>query len=75
MQDFTVEETNLICVFNTSDRHRLIEDLNASLPDTEDDPEMTELTKNVLDKLGKMTDAEFAALDLIPADDQEEMED
>lgn len=73
MEIFTVEEVGLICVFDKSSRVRLMEDLRASLPDT-DDPEIAELTQNVLNRLETMTDAEFAALDLIPADDDDETE-
>ena len=56
-----------MCVFDTSGRDKLIEDLRGSLDDT-DDPDMTELMRGVLDRLEAMADAEFDALGLVEPD-------
>ena len=73
-EQFTVEETNLICVFNHSRRDMLIAELEAALPSF-DDPDMTDLAQTVLDGLCNMTDAEFDALDFYPEfEDYEEQE-
>jgi len=74
MEKFTVEEMALMCIFDTSSRARLTEELRESLDDT-DDADMAELTRQVLDRLDGMTDAEFDALGLDPEfilDEQEE---
>ena len=71
---FTVEEINLICAFDHDGRDALIAELEAALPDF-DEPDMTELAKTVLDRLCKMTDAEFDAFDFYPEfEDYEEQE-
>jgi len=67
MEKFTIEELGLICVFDTSSRDKLIEDLRGSLDDA-DDPDMAELMGGVVDRLEAMTDAEFDALGLVEPD-------
>jgi hypothetical protein len=62
---FTVEEINLICIFDTSGRDRLIAELTGAAADFEDG-ELRELAASVLGKLSKMTGAEFSALELFP---------
>ena len=64
---FTVEESNLICVFAGESREDVIEDINGALPYL-DDEDMVELSQRVLDKLQNMTDEEFANLDLEAAE-------
>lgn len=66
--EFTLEETGLMAVFDTSDRSRLLSGIRESLPDLRE-PEMKELANSVLHKLEAMTDQEFAALDLAPGYD------
>ena len=68
---FSVEEENLICIFDVENRAALIGDLNNALPYF-DEPELCELTENVIAKLNKMTDAEFSALIVCPAYDSED---
>lgn len=63
---FTVEEINLICIFDMSSRNALIVELTAVLPEF-DEPEITEIAIAVLTKLNQMSDADFAALELYPA--------
>jgi hypothetical protein len=67
---FTVEEENLICVYGASGRDALISDIRAALPDY-DEPEMRDIAESALKKLEAMTNAEFSALTLSPAYDDE----
>ena len=59
MGKFTVEEINLMCVFNTDSRMKLMEDIGRVLPHLKES-EMEELAGNVLTKLQNITDEEFA---------------
>ena len=74
MMDFTHDEINLMAIYNTGSRAGLIEELTAMRGYLEaDETELRELTDSVITKLGKLSDAEFDALDLVP--DFDEMED
>ncbi|MEA5058980.1 MAG: transposon-transfer assisting family protein [Candidatus Pelethousia sp.] len=57
MEHFTVEETNLICIYISDTRAELIEEITGALPFM--DEEMRILADHTLDKLRAMTDAEF----------------
>jgi hypothetical protein len=72
---FTVEEINLMCIFNTNSRNELIFELIDAITDFEDD-ELFEIAQNALNKVSKMSDADFAALDFYPVydDDDDETE-
>ena len=72
MQIFTVEEINLVCIYDTDTRAGLLADLRQALPDIAD-PELREITENAAAKLEGMTDAEYAEIKpgLIPAEDYE----
>lgn len=59
MSNFTVEEINLMCVFEANGRTELIEDIGRVLPHL-DDKDMEELANRVIGKLQNMTDEEFA---------------
>ncbi|MEY8518350.1 transposon-transfer assisting family protein [Lachnospiraceae bacterium 29-84] len=66
---FTVEESNLICVFASESkavtlesRSRVIEDIERVLPYLED-TDMLELSGRVIGKLRDMTDEEFKQLE------------
>lgn len=59
MGKFTVEEINLMCVFESADRTELIRDISQVLPHLQGD-EMGELAEQTLRKLERMTDEEFA---------------
>lgn len=63
--DFTIEEINLMCVYDTSDRGRLLTGIRESLPHLLE-PELKELAHGVIDRLEAMTDREFTALVLDP---------
>jgi len=62
---FTVEEVNLMCIFDTSNRTTLTNGLIEALPDF-DEPELIDITVSTLAKLSEMSDAEFSALKLYP---------
>ena len=57
---FNVEETNLMCCFDTSSRSKLISEMK-HLPLNDLDHEIAELLYYTVQKLEKMTDAEFDA--------------
>lgn len=71
MNDFTVEEINLICIFDTSSRARLISEMK-SLPLNGLDVEMQELLFRVVSKIEKMNDEEFSRCDFSPAEFMDE---
>ena len=60
---FTVEESNLICVFAGESRSEVIEDIERALPYL-DNTDMLELSNRVIGKLRDMTDEEFEQLEL-----------
>lgn len=72
--NFTVEEINFMCIFDTSDKGRLLTGIRECLPELLE-PELKELAQDVIRRLEAMTNREFAALDLAPEyDDEEETE-
>ncbi|MBQ2955250.1 MAG: transposon-transfer assisting family protein [Clostridia bacterium] len=69
MERFTIEEINLMCIYDTGTRSGLI----AALTDTlgylqADEAELRTLAESVISRLNAMTDAEYAQLmpSLIP---------
>ncbi len=64
---FTVEESNLICIFAGESRNEAIEDIERALPYLED-TDMAELSGRVIRKLRDMTDEEFEQLELTEAE-------
>ena len=64
---FTVEESNLICIFQSNSRTKVMEDISRVLEHI-DDTDMIELCENVLEKLGKMSDKEFETLEFKSAE-------
>ena len=76
MSRFTVEETNLMCIYNTGSRANLLSELTEMQSHlAADETELLALTKTVMDKLSAMSDEDFENLsgELIP--DFEEQED
>lgn len=60
MDKFTVEETNLICIYNTGTREGLLEELSEMQTHLEqDETELIELTKSVINKISAMSDGDF----------------
>ena len=67
MKNFTYEEVNLMALYNTGNRGRLIEVLTAMRSYlTRSQAELRALTDSTLAKRASMTDAEFDALELYP---------
>ena len=64
---FTVEESNLICIFAGEGRNEVIEDMERALSYLED-TDMEELSHRVIGKLRNMTDKEFKQLELTEAE-------
>ena len=67
MSNFTVEEINLMCVFDAEGRTELIEDIGRVLPYL-DEKDMEEIANRVIGKLQNMTDEEFAEVVLEAAE-------
>ena len=69
--NFTFEEMNLMCIYNTGSRTGLIDSLTEMRKHLEqDEVELSALTDSTLEKLQQMTDAEFEALELYPDFDE-----
>jgi hypothetical protein len=64
-EQFTVEEINLMCIFDTSSRDALIASLAAAIPGF-DEPELVEIAEGAINRLSLMSSAGFAALELFP---------
>lgn len=67
MDNFTVEEINLMCVFEGQDRAGMIADIKNVIPHIQDS-DMAELAEQVLGKLEVMSDEEFAGITLEAAE-------
>jgi len=68
MDKFSVEEINLMCIYDTSSRESLLSDLRASLADVYD-PEMREVFESTIAKLEVLSDGEFSEIGFYIADD------
>lgn len=63
MSIFTLEERNLICIYNTGSRIGLLSELTQMKTHLEgDETELLELTQSVMDKVATMTDGEFDSM-------------
>ena len=65
---FTVEETNLMCIYDTSSRTALLNDLVTGRRDVYD-PDMAAIFESPITKLEALTDEEFTDIGLYYADD------
>lgn len=71
MGNFTFEEMNLLCIYNTGSRTGLIETLTEMRGElSPEESELRELTDSALSKLWGMSDAEFGELELYPDFDE-----
>ena len=71
MGNFTFEEMNLMCIYNTGSRTGLIDSLREMHGElSPEETELRELTDSALGKLQAMSDAEFAELELYPDFDE-----
>ena len=64
----TVEEINFMCVFGTSDRMKMMEEIRRAMPHIKDS-DMEELAGQVLRKLDGMTDKEFLKISFEAAEE------
>ena len=64
---FTVEEYNLISIFASKNRTRVMRDISNAIPHL-DDEEMIDLSLRVVDKLKAMSDEEFEKLEIEAAE-------
>ncbi len=63
MSKFTLEEKNLICIYNTGSRTGLISELTKMQTHLEqDETELLELAQSVMDKVTAMSDGEFDSI-------------
>lgn len=67
----SVEEMNLMCIFDHSGRGELMEDISASIPYI-DDVDMLSLMEQTVTLLSGMSEDEFAELVFEPALDEDE---
>ena len=63
----TVEETNLLSIYNEGGKRGLIENINAALPFVDED--MRELAKRTLSKVDALTEEEYAELAIYTAEE------
>ena len=67
MGNFTFEEMNLMCIYNTGSREGLMRELREMRGYIgADQPELLTMTDSTLQKLESISDAEFAELELYP---------
>ncbi len=67
MGNFTFEEMNLLCIYNTGSRTGLIDALTEMRGElSPEEVELRELTDCALMKLRAMSDAKFSELELFP---------
>ena len=76
MGNFTFDEINLMCIYNTGTKEGLMDALKEMRGYLEpDEAELLALTDSTLEKLAPMSVAEFESLDLYPDFDGKEDED
>lgn len=67
MDNFTFEEQNLMCIYNTGTRRGLMTELETMMGHlAPDETELRAMADSALIKLRGISDADFAALDLFP---------
>lgn len=67
MEKFSIEEINLMCIYDTGTRAGLIEELKGIMPElTIEDEELAELIQMTIKKLAEISDQEYRNLILIP---------
>lgn len=67
MMDFTNDEMNLMCIYDTGNRTELINALSEMRKElSTDEIELRELTDSTLNKLSAMSDEDYAKLELYP---------
>ena len=65
--NFTNDEMNLMCIYNTGSRESLMQELREMRGYIgADQPELLAMTDSALQKLDKISDEEFTKLELFP---------
>lgn len=73
--NFTNDELNLMCIYDTGTRTGLIEALSTMREQLEEDEtELMQMTDSALKKLNAMSDADYEALELFPDFDEEDID-
>lgn len=67
MKHFTVEETNLLSIYADSSKPALLKNIRDALPYM--DADLRELAERTMQKVGALTDAEYAELAVYAADE------
>ena len=71
--NFTHDEMNLMCIYDTGTRTGLIKALSEMLGELgTDEVELRRLTDSTIEKLSAMTDKEYETVELYPDFDDEE---
>ena len=69
--NFTNDEINLMCIYNAGTRKGTLDALAAMREYLEpEEAELRDMTDSTMEKLERMSDAEFEALDLFPDFDE-----
>lgn len=75
MMNFSNDEMNLMCIYNTGNRQGLIKALSDMRKELEpEEIELREMTDSTITKLEAMTDEDFDKLELFPDFDEEDSE-
>jgi len=69
--NFTVEEMNLMCIYETGSKTALLAGIRESSPDVYD-PELREIMETVIGKLDALTDEEFSQIGFYADYDEEQ---
>ena len=73
MMNFTNDEMNLMCIYDTGNRTGLINALSEMRKELDtDEAALRELTDSVMNKLSAMPDEDYEKLELYPDFDDEE---
>ena len=73
--NFTHDELNLMCIYDTGTRTGLIEALTTMRNQLEaDETELLQMTDSAIKKLQGMSDDDYAALELFPDFNEEDMD-
>ena len=73
--NFTNDELNLMCIYDTGTRTGLIEALTTMREQLEEDEtELIQMTDSAIRKLNTMSDADYETLELFPDFDEEDVD-
>ena len=73
--NFTNDELNLMCIYDTGTRTGLIEALTTMREQLEEDEtELIQMTDSAIRKLNVMSDADYETLELFPDFDEEDVD-